>query len=122
MTLLRKIDMADVRCRIEVWDTNEGENSLNSEWIEDTWEEAETAIDKQGQHYANQGFLVKYKIWEDNGRVDVWNSERLLRTNMDPHACYIRLIEALAAGDVDESRDAAEDLATWISKGGDVPL
>ena len=41
---------------------------------------------------------------------------------MDPHACYIRLIEALAAGDVDESRNAAEDLATWISKGGDVPL
>jgi len=41
---------------------------------------------------------------------------------MDPHACYLRLIEALAAGDVDESRDAAEDLATWISKGGNVPL
>lgn len=41
---------------------------------------------------------------------------------MDPHACYIRLIEALAAGDIDESRDAAEDLATWISKGGNVPL
>jgi hypothetical protein len=46
----------------------------------------------------------------------------LWRIEMDPHACYIRLIEALAAGDVDESRGAAEDLATWISKGGDVPL
>lgn len=40
---------------------------------------------------------------------------------MDPIACWKRLINALADGDVNESIDAAEDLATWVGKGGDVP-
>jgi hypothetical protein len=40
---------------------------------------------------------------------------------MDPDACLQRCRDAIKAGDMDEARDAMEDLTTWIAKGGFLP-
>lgn len=40
---------------------------------------------------------------------------------MDPNACYKRLVDALADGDVREASDAADDLYDWLRKDGFVP-
>lgn len=40
---------------------------------------------------------------------------------MDPNTCLDRLIQAAVDGDAVELRAAAEDLATWLEKGGFPP-
>jgi hypothetical protein len=40
---------------------------------------------------------------------------------MDPECCWNRLLNRLIAGNVNEARDAAKDLANWIDKGGFMP-
>jgi hypothetical protein len=40
---------------------------------------------------------------------------------MDPDATLARLLEAAAEGNADEVREAAEDLATWLERGGFPP-
>lgn len=40
---------------------------------------------------------------------------------MDPKACMDRIRRAMDRGDLEEVRDACEDLRGWISKGGFVP-
>lgn len=40
---------------------------------------------------------------------------------MDVEACLERLHEAIRDGEVDEARDAAEDLALWVAGGGFLP-
>ncbi len=40
---------------------------------------------------------------------------------MDPNATLARIIDAAVAGDADELRDAANDLAVWLTKGGFAP-
>lgn len=37
---------------------------------------------------------------------------------MDPDACLSRLIDAAIAGDAEELRYAADDLACWLERGG----
>jgi hypothetical protein len=37
---------------------------------------------------------------------------------MDPEACLSRLIDAAVAGDAEELRWAADDLAGWLERGG----
>lgn len=37
---------------------------------------------------------------------------------MDPNACLIRLLRALADRDFDEAEDALDDYRSWIRKGG----
>jgi hypothetical protein len=40
---------------------------------------------------------------------------------MDPDAALARLTDAAAAGDADEVRNAADDLAGWLDRGGFAP-
>lgn len=40
---------------------------------------------------------------------------------MDPNACWQRLVDAIACGDVSEAKDAHYDLRTWIARGGFEP-
>lgn len=40
---------------------------------------------------------------------------------MDPDAAFTQLLHDLAAGEVEDARDAAEDLAEWIARGGYLP-
>lgn len=40
---------------------------------------------------------------------------------MDPNATFAALLVALATGEVEEARDAAETLAEWIARGGFKP-
>lgn len=40
---------------------------------------------------------------------------------MDPNACFDRWKFAVARGDADEARDAADDLLGWLARGGFEP-
>lgn len=40
---------------------------------------------------------------------------------MDPHATFLRLLDALQQRDTEDARQAFEDLADWIKSGGFVP-
>jgi hypothetical protein len=40
---------------------------------------------------------------------------------MDPDACLDRLLDAATSSDPDELRCAADDLATWLERGGAPP-
>ena len=40
---------------------------------------------------------------------------------MDPTACWERMREALIDGDIGEARAAADDLSTWLARGGFMP-
>lgn len=40
---------------------------------------------------------------------------------MDPNACYIRWRDAILAEDFAEAKEAAEDLAMWLLRGGFEP-
>lgn len=40
---------------------------------------------------------------------------------MDPNACLKRIADAAGAGDVEETTDAATDLAVWLHRGGFAP-
>lgn len=40
---------------------------------------------------------------------------------MDPNACLIRLLEAIAEKDELEARDALAELTRWINRGGFLP-
>jgi hypothetical protein len=40
---------------------------------------------------------------------------------MDPDACLLRLSAAFVMGDLNEQRDAADDLREWIARGGFMP-
>lgn len=41
---------------------------------------------------------------------------------MDPNACLDRLLLAIYSRDADALRESADDLATWLEKGGAFPL
>ena len=40
---------------------------------------------------------------------------------MDPDACFSELLSAVADGDGDEARQHAENLITWLQRGGFSP-
>jgi hypothetical protein len=40
---------------------------------------------------------------------------------MDPNACLQRYRDAMEDGEIDEARDAAEDLGQWLRMGGFEP-
>lgn len=42
--------------------------------------------------------------------------------NMDPNACFRRLMDAMADNDREEYQAAFADLATWLEKGGFAPI
>ncbi|NBR00670.1 MAG: hypothetical protein EBT97_09535 [Actinobacteria bacterium] len=37
---------------------------------------------------------------------------------MDPNACVNRILTALRQGDLEEAREASDDLSEWILRGG----
>ncbi len=50
--------------------------------------------------------------------VDGWDPRNEIVAGWDPDACLQRLIDAAIAGDHAEILEAAEDLATWLKRGG----